>query len=137
MTTSGSPLLKGTSPYLAMALVQMLFVIMHVTSHTALDAMPPVMFAAVRGLSSVPFTFMMSFRSKKPLTGLHQLWPLPLGACLATAYVLVFVCNQLAGPTLVGVMQPTMPVYVALFGGLLGLERFSLLKCAGVVISVV
>ena len=49
---------------------------------------------------------------------------------------LIFVGVKMVGPDVVAIMQPTVPVFVALLSSALGVERLSPLKAAGVVLAV-
>ena len=99
----------------AMVLVQALFAGMHITASPALEYIPPVAFCALRLILALPFLGYLAHREGgRWFRGWEWFWPVPMGAAIGTAYVLIFVCNQRSGPNVTAMVQPAMPICLSL-----------------------
>ena len=121
--------------HVALVVVQLMFALMNVTAHPALEYIPPFSFCTLRLAMALPFLYWLARREGGTLKGQQWLWILPMGASIGTAYALVFVCNQRTSSIDVGIVQPFMPVSTAVLSVILGLERMSRLKLAGVAVA--
>lgn len=110
------------------------------SSKAALQYIPPFPFAALRVCAAVPFLWALACRAE-PARGAPDRATLARLAFLGAAGVygpqgLVFLGVQLAGPQATAIMQPTIPVYVALMSWATGSERLSAPKAAGIALAV-
>lgn len=85
----------------------------------------------------------LPFQNTKTTTGLHKTSPsdtlyfVSLGLFgVALPQGLIFVGNALAGPAVVAIFQPSIPVWVAAFSAALKLERMTIGKGVGVASAV-
>lgn len=113
------------------------------SSKAALAYIPPFPFAALRVCAAVPFLWAIARHAEPaaPVAPATDRWALARLGFLGLAGVyapqgLIFVGVQMAGPQPTAIMQPTIPVYVALLSWLTGAERLSALKAAGILLAV-
>lgn len=127
-------------PHVALTLCQLAFGGLHVSSKTALLYLPPFTFGALRVLLALPALWIFS-RAVEP--GPH---PCRLRDILVHLFLgitgitgpqgLIFVGVRLTSPDVVAIFQPTIPVWVALFTAVLGLEKFTFRKGLGICFAV-
>ena len=122
----------------AMVLVQALFAGMHITASPALEYIPPVAFCALRLILALPFLGYLAHREGgRWFRGWEWFWPVPMGAAIGTAYVLIFVCNQRSGPNVTAMVQPAMPICTTLLSAALGLGKVTVGKAVGLAVATV
>lgn len=88
----------------------------------------------------MPFLFLIAWKegSLPKLTKGRELPYLCLLAFVGVALpqTLIFVANQLAGPSIIAILSPAAPVYAAIFAAALRLERLTLVKVAGILLAI-
>jgi drug/metabolite transporter (DMT)-like permease len=118
---------------------QVIFSGLHVFSKPALAYVPPFVFAMFRLASAVPFIHWLA-KKEGGLPHITQkdypyLFLLGLfGVTLPQG--LIFVGNKLAGPQIVAIMQPSIPVWVSGISAAMRLEKLSLGKALGIACAV-
>lgn len=114
---------------------QLIWALMHVLSHDALEHVEPTAFCALRLALALPFLAISARKEGGSLPWRAvATWVVPMGAMIGAAYLLVFVANARSGPTLVACVQPIMPVSVAVMSYVIGLERMTRVKALGVIV---
>ena len=135
----------------ALCAAQLIWGLMHVFSHRALAHIRPTAFCALRLGLALPFLAWNARReggvSRAPARALAA-WTAPMACAIGGAYLMVFVCNERSGATLVACVQPLLPVLVAVMSSFVGaeangrivfcgdkpLERMTRLKACGVIV---
>lgn len=100
----------------ALCLAQVIWGLMHVVSHRALTHVRPTAFCALRLALALPFLGWNARREggfARARAAALAMWTAPMACAIGGAYLMVFVCNERSGATLVACVQPLLPVLVA------------------------
>lgn len=137
-----SSLYHNPPPFLGLAVLfinQCLFALMHVVAKSALQFIPPMSLAMMRVSLALPFLFFLAWSEgslgKFDRRDARSLLLLGLIG-VAMPQTLVFVANKIAGPNIVAIMSPTVPVYAAVLASALKLERVTPFKIGGILLAV-
>mmetsp|Transcript_7750 Transcript_7750/g.22939 ORF Transcript_7750/g.22939 Transcript_7750/m.22939 type:complete len:538 (-) Transcript_7750:1033-2646(-) len=126
-------------PQFVLFLGQFAFAIMHVSSHRALNHIPPFAFSSIRIAIAVPF-LLVSARVQEPefrpqLSDIP--WALAMGGIgISIPQTTIFIGNKLAGAAYAAIFTPTVPVFTALISALVGMEALTRAKSAGIGLTI-
>eukprot|EP01025_Chloroclados_australasicus_P026290 TRINITY_DN260_c1_g2_i1.p1 TRINITY_DN260_c1_g2~~TRINITY_DN260_c1_g2_i1.p1 ORF type:complete len:422 (+),score=38.89 TRINITY_DN260_c1_g2_i1:57-1322(+) len=127
------------APYFAILIAAFIFSGMQVFANPMLEYIPPQTLTVFRlSIALLPLFLLARFNEGTPTFSRQgHLAQAVMGIFIALAQSLVFYGNHLAGPDIVAVMQPAIPIYVSLYSMILKLENFSWWKIVGQGLAVV
>ena len=122
----------------ALIFIQFSFGGFHVFGKYVLEHFDPLAVAAIRVMGAAPILFLLGLRAHPAIPERRDLWRLALLGLLGvfTNQILFVVGLQRTTATNAAILMPSIPVFVALLGASLGVERMGAAKWLGVFVSV-
>jgi drug/metabolite transporter (DMT)-like permease len=124
--------------HLALIFIQITFGAFHVFGKYVLGFLEPLAMASIRAAAAIPLLLLLAARAERRIPSRRDMLVLAgLGFLGVFANQILYILGlKLTTATNAGVLMPTIPVFVAALGALMGLERLDGRKVLGVGLAV-